>query len=72
MRHDVIDHVRRRHDSALQTDLTQRMLYQLQLAQPSPTRSFIEVLPRNGVTANSRHFLMNSAYRMARVGNDIS
>jgi tRNA-dihydrouridine synthase len=38
MRRDVIDHVRRRHDSALQTELAQRMQYQLELAQPSPAR----------------------------------
>ena len=55
MRLDVIDHVRRRDDPALQTELTEQMLYQLELAQPSPARGFIEVLPRNRVTANSRH-----------------
>jgi hypothetical protein len=32
MRRNVIDHVRPRHDSALQTELAQRVLRQLQLA----------------------------------------
>ena len=38
MRRDVIDHVRRRYDSALQTERAQRMLYQLELTQPLPAR----------------------------------
>src|SRR5262249_31265294 len=55
MRHDVVYHARRRHDPALQTELAQRMLRQLELTQPSPASGFIEVLPRNRVTADSRH-----------------
>jgi hypothetical protein len=43
----VIDHVRRRHDSALQTELTERKLRQLQLSQPPPARRLVEVIPRN-------------------------
>jgi hypothetical protein len=57
MRHDVIDHIRPRYDSALQTELAQRMLHQLEFTQPSPARSCIEALPRNRITANSRHDL---------------
>jgi hypothetical protein len=59
MRRNVIDDVRRRHDPALQTELAQRMLHQLQLAQLSPARSLIEVIPRNWVTAKGCHQLPN-------------
>src|SRR5262249_4601943 len=55
MQRDMIDHVRRRHDSALQTELTQRVLHQLQFAQPLPARSFIEAIPCNRITTKGRH-----------------
>src|SRR5215471_681574 len=55
MRRDVIHDVRSRYDSALQTELAQRMLQQLKFAQPLPARGFIEVVPRNWVTAESCH-----------------
>jgi hypothetical protein len=55
MRRDVIDHARPRYDSALETELAQRMLHQLEFAQLLPTRGLIEVIPRNRVAANSRH-----------------
>jgi hypothetical protein len=58
MLRDVIEHIRPRYDSALQTELAQRMLYQLEFAQPLPARSFVEVVPCNRVTA-SRHQLPN-------------
>jgi len=57
MRLDVVDHVRRRHDPALHIELAQRMLHQLELAQPLPARGLIETLPRNRVAANGRHQL---------------
>src|SRR5215831_2718942 len=62
MRSDVIDDVRARYNSALQTELAQRMLHQLEFTQPSPARSFIEVIPLNRVAANSRH--KNSHHRV--------
>jgi hypothetical protein len=43
VRDDVIDHVGRRDDSALKAELAQWFLSQLQSAQPSPTRRFVEV-----------------------------
>jgi hypothetical protein len=55
MWHDVIDHVRRRHDPALETELAQRMLHQLELTQAVASAQFYRNSPRNRVTANSRH-----------------
>jgi hypothetical protein len=57
MRRDVIDHARPHYDSALQTELAQRMLHQLEFAQPSPARGRIEALPRNRITAKGCHHL---------------
>src|SRR5262249_45482312 len=61
MRRDVIDHVRRRHDSALQTELAQRMLHQLKLAQPLPACGFVEAIPRNRASG-SRHEYYSAAW----------
>jgi hypothetical protein len=50
VRHDVIHDVRRRHDSALQAELAQRMLCQLMVAQPLPARGLVEPVPRGGLS----------------------
>src|SRR5215831_8402746 len=63
MQHDVVDHVRRRHDPTLQAEPTQRFGFELMLAQPSPARSFVEVLPRNRVTTNRHDALFHNAAR---------
>jgi hypothetical protein len=38
-------------------------LHQLKLTQPPPARSFIEVIPRNRVTANRHDALFHNAAR---------
>jgi hypothetical protein len=63
MRHDVVYHVRRRHDPTLQAEPTQRFGFELMLAQPSPARGFVEVLPRNRVTMNRHDSLFHNAAR---------
>jgi hypothetical protein len=55
VRRDVINHVRSRHDSALQAKLAQRMLHQLKFTQPLPTGSLVEAIPRNWIIAKSCH-----------------
>src|SRR5215831_8173486 len=58
VRRDVIHHIRACYNSALQTELAQWMLDQLKPAQPLPACSFIEIVPRNRITANSYHSLV--------------
>jgi hypothetical protein len=55
MRHDVIGDGRRRHDAALQTELAERLGFELQPAQALSARCFVEVSPGNRIAANSRH-----------------
>src|SRR5215831_3405905 len=55
MRRDMIDHVRRRHNSALQTELAQRMLYQLKLTQPLPTCGLVELIVLDWTATHESH-----------------
>jgi len=55
VRSDVIDHVRRRNDAALEAELAQRMALQLQLPQPLPAPSLVEAIPFNRVVASNSH-----------------
>src|SRR5262249_46057829 len=55
VRGEVIHHIRRRDDAALEAKTTQWMTLQLQLPQPLPAPGLVEGVPLRQVAANSRH-----------------